>query len=146
VVGHEGYVQGLKLMTVNSNVTYIRKVQEVVRLSVRLNLSHDELSLRSDVPFRSAEITLQNACCTKNICTELLESRYYRTADLFCPFLGDGKKSLHYKCLHMAGDTLIAKRIIAITFSVVIYINLYFFKDLEHVVKITIVMNIDDLI
>jgi hypothetical protein len=42
------YVQGLKLMTVNSNMEYTRKVPEVVRL----NLSHMKLPLSSDIPFQ----------------------------------------------------------------------------------------------
>jgi hypothetical protein len=72
VVEHRSFVQGLKLMVITSKMGYIREVQEVVRL----NLSHMELLVCSDIPFQKCvDHCPQNACCTKkNISTTFWQS------------------------------------------------------------------------
>jgi hypothetical protein len=65
------------------------KVKEFVGLSVRLSLSHVELSLCSDIPFQKCRNhSSQNACCTNIFAQNFGRVDTARLADLFCPFLG----------------------------------------------------------
>jgi hypothetical protein len=89
---------GVRMWARNSEKGYNRQIPKVVGLNVKRNLSHVELPLCSGVPFQKCRNrSLQNVCCTKNICTV----NTARLADFLYPCFGTGKKKEKYIILQM---------------------------------------------